>query len=245
MTTAHITIIGRHDPNWPNHAAVREAIIHAEFELGVVLPTKWLIPEELENPAEALAGTSAAIIAPDDPKAPLGVIPEVLTALEWLRRRRLPTLAIQSGFHHMVIELARNVLGHKDANATRWDEQTTAPVVSRIERRWSEVEGTRPHFVMVNVHPGTQLAGLYGQAGDHREAFHEAQVVNPDYAAEYERAGFAFSATLERGEQHLLAALESPELPYWIGVAFQPQVTSSAGRPHPLIRGLIEAARRR
>ena len=70
MGQAHISIVGRFDPEYAAHVATREAIIHAEAAMGEVLNTRWIDPNHMEDAAEALSGSCGALIAPRIPRRP-------------------------------------------------------------------------------------------------------------------------------------------------------------------------------
>ena len=236
-----ISILGLFDAEYPAHVSTRESIIHAEKELGVVMNTRWITPEQLRDGMDCLEGACAALIAPRNPRTPRQLWPEILDALEWLRNRRIPTLGIEYGYQHMVIELARNVLGHELANSTAYDESTDFPVINKLFDDVPFVDRFSPEVIEVEVSDGSGLADLYGHAGVVRESFRGHFVMNPDYAPEFEAAGFRFPVRGQVGDRPFIAGLEWNALPFYTGVAYLPQAASAPDHCHPVIKGLLAA----
>lgn len=240
MSGGRITILGSFDPDFAPHVQVREAIIAAQNAMGVVMNTRWVSPSELED-LSTLEDSRAAIVAPFQIKHSRELQPEVVNAIEWLRMHRVPTLGIEGGFEHMIIEAARNVLGYENATSSVFDDDAPNPVITRFDARATVAGRTVPRYVDIEIHEGTELARIYGQSGVVREAFGANAVFNADYAAETERAGFKLCAHGIFKEQRFIAAGEWNALPYYIGVSYLPQV-AGAEKPHPLFTALIEAA---
>jgi CTP synthase len=241
---APVTIIGRFDPGDAIHAALREAVVHAAPHFGVVLNTRWVTPSDLGNLDDALSGTAAAVIAPSRTRETLELEPEIIAAIRWLRMHHLPTLAIEGGYHHLVIEWARNVLGRSDANATLFDDGTPMPVIDRLVAEPHPTMATA-RILPVEIHPtpGSLVGALYGD-GPAREHFRSEDAFNPDYLPEFAASGMRAAATLELGDRSVIAGIESKSLPFYVGVGFLPQLGSQPARPHPLFRGLLNAALR-
>lgn len=240
MGSPHITIVGRFDPEYAAHVATREAIIHAESELGVVINTRWVIPEEIDDPEELLADSCGAFLAPRNPKSPRQLWPEILGVLGALRRKDLPTLAVEYGYQHMVISMARDLLGRPEANSSAYDESTPAPVIQRLhpDDPLDEFKAVQADFEIL---PDTALARAYGRAGSVREMFRGHYVLNPDYAPDFEAGGIPISARGRQGDAQFLAAVELPDRRFFMGVAWLPQTLSRPGRSHPLIRSFVAA----
>ncbi|MCB9831217.1 MAG: hypothetical protein H6807_01990 [Planctomycetes bacterium] len=241
MSKGHISIIGNLDTEYPAHVQTREAIIHAERELGVVLNTRWVTPHEIVERDDVLDGSCAALIAPRNPKSPRQLWPEILAALEWLEARRVPTLGIEYGYQHMVIDMARRLLLQDRANSTAYDEASPYPVITRLESDQSPIDKVSPVTIDVRLRAESMLWNIYGKRHEVREAFRGHYVVNPDYLEDFEDRGVQFSARGRWGDSHFVAAFERSDLPFQIGVAYLPQFASRPGRPHPLFLALVKA----
>lgn len=234
-----ITIVGRFDPSDVAHVRLSEAILHAETALGIVVSTKWVVPADLDRLDDAFAGSRAAIIAPQSNRSVLETTPEILDAVHWLRSHHIPTLGIETGFWHMTIEWARNVIGRKDADVAAFRDDTSMPVFGRFSAEpHATLEDVRMRTVDVEFFEGTKLAALYGRASE-KEQIRPLHAFNADFAADFERSGVQIAAHATIGGRKIFAALASTALDFHVGVAYLPQMSSTPERPHPLLLGLV------
>jgi CTP synthase (UTP-ammonia lyase) len=84
---------------------------------------------------------------------------------------------------------------------------------------------------------GTRAWELYGR-DEVSERYFCNYEVNPAYRQALEAAGLALSGFSENGD---IRVAELPAHPFFIATLFQPQLSSSAGEPHPLIRAFVRA----
>jgi CTP synthase len=149
------------------------------------------------------------------------------------------------------IEFARNAVGLAGANSTEFDPDTPHPVVAlitewtdrtgRIERRdaQSDLGGTmRLGAQRCPVQPGTLAARIYGSEVNERHR-HRYEV-NPAYVPQLEAAGYRVSARTP--SEHLPEMMELPAHPFFVGVQFHPEFTSTPRTGHPLFSAFIRAA---
>lgn len=90
----------------------------------------------------------------------------------------------------------------------------------------------------VKLLPGTRLRAILGSDSIEQEYFCNYEP-NPAYRSVFDRGDFRVCAETERGE---VRAAERAGHPFFIGVLFQPQRSSRAGAPHPLIEAFVAAA---
>jgi CTP synthase len=149
------------------------------------------------------------------------------------------------------IEFARHVCGLEGANSTEFDPDTPHPVVAlitewldhtgRIERRTdkSDLGGTmRLGTQTCPIEAGTLAARIYGAtvAERHRHRYE----VNNVYVPQLEARGYKVSARTP--SENLPEIMELPAHPFFIGVQFHPEFTSTPRHGHPLFKAFIEAA---
>lgn len=241
---AVITIVGRMAPSDPVHELLLDAVVHAELGLGVCLNTRWLDLDELDELESAFRGTAAAVLAPGRQTETRELRHELLGAISGLRARRVPTLAVEDGFNHLLIEWARNVIGKKDAGARAYDERAGLAVIDRfIEKPHKLVDTRRIETVEIEIERGTLLHDVYG-VDKVRESSRATDAPSGDYAAEFAASGMIASARARQGERCVIAAMEATNLPFFVGVSFLPQLRTRQGSPHPLFARLIREALR-
>lgn len=95
----------------------------------------------------------------------------------------------------------------------------------------------------VRIERGSLLARLYGiadgsslRSGEVEEEYFCNYEVNPDYRREFEQAGLSITATGDSGE---VRAIEIPGHRFYIATLFQPQLSSTAETPHPIVLGFL------
>jgi CTP synthase len=155
-----------------------------------------------------------------------------------------------------VIEFARNVCGLQNANSTEFDAETPHPVVGlitewldregKLERRdsASDLGGTmRLGAQRCPVQPGTIAASVYQQSVNERHR-HRYEV-NNHYVRQLEECGLRVTA--HTPSERLSEIVELPQSgrlahPWFVGVQFHPEFTSTPRRGHPLFIAYIEAA---
>jgi CTP synthase (UTP-ammonia lyase) len=92
----------------------------------------------------------------------------------------------------------------------------------------------------LRIKPGCRLAAIYGACEIEEEYFCNFEV-NPAYRERMENAGLRAAAFGPGGE---LRAVELPDHPFFIATLYQPQLSSTDERPHPVIVEFIAAAAR-
>ena len=171
-----------------------------------------------------------------------------IIAAEYARTHDVPTLGICLGMQMMVIEFARNVLGYKDANSSEMDAHTPHNVIDIMQEqktitqmggtmRLGEyecklTEGSRA-FEAYNCQLSTANRQLIKERHRHRYEFNNA------YRDEYEAKGMKCVGI--NPDADLVEIVEVPSHPWYIGVQFHPEYSSTVLHPHPLFMDFIHA----
>ncbi|MGA2004191.1 MAG: hypothetical protein ABSG70_12455, partial [Terriglobales bacterium] len=90
----------------------------------------------------------------------------------------------------------------------------------------------------IRLRPGSYLASYYGGKEIVEEEFFCNYEVNPEFEWMAMEAGFPVVA---RGENEECRAIESPAHQFFVATLFQPQLSSRADEPHPLILAFVQA----
>jgi CTP synthase (UTP-ammonia lyase) len=91
----------------------------------------------------------------------------------------------------------------------------------------------------VRLTPGSRAAALYGEDAVEEDFFCNYGL-NPDYRGRLESAGLRVSGVDGEG---LVRIVELDGHPFFLATLYCFQTRSRPGHPHPLVAGLVDAAR--
>jgi len=176
-----------------------------------------------------------------------------IAAIRYARENKIPYLGICLGMQLAVIEYARHVSGMGDANSTEFNLDTDHPVVALITE-WldrdgkvakrsadSDMGGTmRLGSQRCPVKPGTMAQRIYGDEVNERHR-HRYEV-NNYYVPALEKNGLIISARTPSEDLPEMMELPQAMHPWFVGVQFHPEFTSTPRAGHPLFKAYVEAA---
>jgi CTP synthase len=244
-----IGMVGKYVDLSDSYKSLNEALIHASIHTRHKVRIEYVDAEQFEGPTPPQLDHLDAILVPGGfgKRGTEGKI----RAIQYARERRVPYLGICLGMQLATIEFARNVCGLEGANSTEFDPDTPHPVVAlitewmdrtgRIERRTekSDLGGTmRLGSQTCPIEPGTLAARIYGTQVSERHR-HRYEVNNV-YVPALEAKGIKISARTPN--ENLPEMMELPAHPFFFGVQFHPEFTSTPRAGHPLFRAFVEAA---
>ncbi|KAJ1282008.1 hypothetical protein BS78_03G017100 [Paspalum vaginatum] len=239
-----IAVVGKYTNVSNAYHSILEAMLHASVACHRRLTVDWVPASDLdeetanESPdlhekAWSLLKGADGVLVPGGFGGHQGVTGEILAA-KYARENNVPYLGICLGMHVAVIELARSVVGLKDANSTEFDAGTRHPCLIAMPEVC--LGSRRTYFRTMDCNS----AKLYGNVKYVDERHRHRYEVNPEMVGELESAGVKFVGTDETG--HRMEVLELPWHPYFVGVQFHPELKSRPGKPSPPFTGLIAAA---
>ena len=246
---ATVAFVGKYVDLQDSYKSLNEALIHAGIHTRCRLKIHLVDSEEVERSGTAILEKMDAILVPGGfgKRGTEGKI----SAIRYARENGIPYLGICLGMQLATIEFARNVCGLEGANSTEFDPDTPHPVVAlitewldrtgRIERRneASELGGTmRLGAQKVPVEPGTLAFRIYG--AEVNERHRHRYEVNNVYVPQLEAKGYKVSARTP--SEQLPEMMELPAHPFFFGVQFHPEFTSTPRAGHPLFRAFVQAA---
>jgi CTP synthase len=173
-----------------------------------------------------------------------------IAAIQYAREHKIPYLGICLGMQLAVIEFARHCCGLEGANSTEFAEHATHPVVGLITE-WLDRDGRRSSESDLGgtmrlgaqrcpIRPGTLAFDIYGESVNERHR-HRYEV-NNHYVGQLEQRGLMVSATTPN--EGLTEMIELPQSvhPWFVGVQFHPEFTSTPRDGHPLFIAFLKAA---
>ena len=246
-----IAMVGKYIDLTESYKSLNEALIHA----GIHTKTKVNI---VYVDAETLAaGNLSAIQSVDAILVPGGFgnrgVEGKIKAIEFARNNNIPFLGICLGMQLAVVEYARNVCGHTDANSTEFNSNSSYPVIGMIEE-WDDKSGSLETRDENTDMGGTMRLGaqdcelventlarqIYGSPAIHERHRHRYEV-NNSLIGDLINAGLNISGT-SVGREKLVETIELPNHPWFFGCQFHPEFTSNPRHGHPLFSAFVKAA---
>ncbi|NYT23031.1 CTP synthase [Alcaligenaceae bacterium] len=244
-----IGMVGKYVDLTESYKSLSEALTHAGIHTRSRVEIEYLDSEVLEREGTACLEGLDAILVPGGfgKRGTEGKI----RAIRHARESGTPYLGICLGMQLAVVEFARHVAGLGGANSTEFDPSAAHPVVAlisewqdregRIEKRdsSSDLGGTmRKGAQRCPVLAGSRAAEIYGPEVNERHR-HRYEVNNV-YVTRLEEAGMVISARTPT--EDLPEIMELPRHPWFMGVQFHPEFTSTPRDGHPLFISYIKAA---
>lgn len=243
-----VGLVGKYIDLPDAYLSVTEALRAGGFANYVKVNIKWVASDNCATDKDAAAnlGDLDAICVPGG----FGVrgIEGKLGALKYARENKIPILGLCLGLQCMVIEVARNIAGLKDANSAEFDEKTSNPVISTMSDQIDIVAGNgqmgasmRLGLYKADLLANSVVAGVYGKSQISERHRHRYEV-NNKYRDQLAKSGLVFSGLSP--DKNLVEFVELPKEvhPYYVGTQAHPEFLSRPTRPHPLFAGLIAAA---
>ncbi|OGT24945.1 MAG: CTP synthase [Gallionellales bacterium RIFOXYB12_FULL_54_9] len=249
-----IGMVGKYVDLTESYKSLIEALRHAGIHTATRVNIEYIDSEALETAGTESLEHFDAILVPGGFGA-RGTEGKI-SAIRFARESKVPYLGICLGMQLAVIEYARHVAGMKDANSTELDPETEHPVVAlitewrdregRVETRSddSDLGGTmRLGSQRCPVVHGTLAQRIYG--ADVNERHRHRYEVNNHYVPELEKSGLIISARTPTENLPEIMELPKSMHPWFIGVQFHPEFTSTPRDGHPLFKAFVEAALQR
>jgi CTP synthase (UTP-ammonia lyase) len=219
-------VIGDFDPRNPTHVATTDELVAAGAEC------EWIATPHLGDPAATLAGRDGVLVSPGSPYASMD---GALAAIRHAREDGIPLVGTCGGFQHLIVEIARDVLGIRDAEHA--ETSPDAPVLAVTPLACSLAGQRHP----VHLDAGTRAAALYGDAAV-VEPFFCSYGLNPQLEPALAAAGLRVTGRDAGGSARIV---ELDAHPFCIATLFVFQARAEHTPPHPLTAAFVAAARTR
>jgi CTP synthase len=249
-----IGMVGKYVDLTESYKSLIEALRHAGIHTATRVNIEYLDSEAIENGGTDCLKNLDAILVPGG----FGVrgTEGKIASIRYAREHKIPYLGICLGMQLAVIEYARHVANMSDANSTEFNLETEHPVVALITE-WldrdgkvakrsadSDLGGTmRLGSQRCPVKPNTMAQRIYGDEVNERHR-HRYEV-NNYYVPALEKAGLIISARTPSEDLPEMMELPQTMHPWFFGVQFHPEFTSTPRTGHPLFKAYVEAAVKR
>jgi CTP synthase len=236
-----IGLVGKYVELADSYKSIIESLSHAGVTYRCKVDIACIHSEEIteQNVSEILEEQHGIIVAPGF--GDRGIDGKIFAA-RYAREHMIPFLGICLGMQCAVIEFARNVLGYMDAHSTEMDAMTKYPVIDLMEEQKGITEkgGTmRLGAWDCKIKEGTKVHKTYNKTFI-RERHRHRYEFNNRFLGAFEDAGFIASGI--NPESDLVEIMEITRHPWFVGVQFHPEYSSTVMKPHPLFIQFVKSA---
>ncbi len=236
-----IAAIGKYIELQDAYKSINDSFIHAGTHLQTKANVTWIHSEKLteQNYQTILKEYDGILVAPGFGHR--GIEGKIL-ATKFARENKIPFFGICLGMQMAVIEFARNVLKFEDAHSTEMHPTTQFPVIDLMEQQKN-----------IKLLGGTMRLGAYPcdltKKSNAYEAYKKIHIkerhrhryeFNDEYLEQFIEKGMI--PTGINPDTNLVEIVEIKEHPWFVGVQFHPEYSSTVLNPHPLFVGFINAA---
>jgi len=245
-----IALVGKYIGLTESYKSLSESLVHAGIQTLTKVNINYVDAEEVEkNGMDCLEGNDAILVAGGF--GDRGTEGKILAA-KYARESNTPYLGICLGMQVAVIDYARHVAGMTDANSSEFNSETPYPVIALITE-WTDEHGNLQQRNEDSDLGGTMRLG--GQTCHLAEGSKARDVYAAETIVERHRHRYEFNNTLRPelidaglviggvSDDDLVEMVEISDHPWFIGVQFHPEFTSSPRDGHPLFTSYIQAAR--
>lgn len=252
--TVTIGMVGKYMDLTESYKSLIEALRHAGIHNQTQVNIEYIDSEDFENneaEVEKQLAPLDAILVPGGfgKRGTEGKI----RAIQYAREHKVPYLGICLGMQLAVVEYARHIAGLPKANSTEFEPNSTQPVIALITE-WmgkdgslqkrdedSDLGGTmRLGAQSCPVKPNTMAHDIYGATVTERHR-HRYEV-NTQFTEQLESAGMVISARTPTEQLPEMMELPQTLHPWFVGVQFHPEFTSTPRDGHPLFSAFVKAA---
>ena len=225
-----VAVVGDRVAGHAPQDAIEHALAHAAAPLGVDVHTIWHPTPTLERDAAGVLRDADAVwCAPGGPYASLD---GALTGIRFAREHRCPFIGTCAGFQHGVLEIARDVLGVRDAGHAEYGAVTGPLFIDEL--LCSLVGQTMRVRLLDDV-----VRAAYG-TDRAVEEYYCRFGLNEEYAPALGDAGLVVAGVDETDGTTRLMRLS--DHPFFCLTLFVPQTSSRPDEPHPLVAAYVAAA---
>jgi CTP synthase len=246
-----VALVGKYVHLTESYKSLSEALKHAGIHSATKVNVRYVDSERIE------AGDLGGLQGVDAILVPGGFgergVEGKIKAITHARTNKIPYLGICLGMQLATIEFARHVANLKGAHSTEFNKKTPHPVIALITE-WKTAEGAvetrsersdlggsmRLGAQECRLKPGTHAHEAYGKDSIMERHRHRYEF-NNGYREVLQQHGLVIAGTSTDG--NLVEVVELAEHPWFVGVQFHPEFTSTPRDGHPLFTHYIQAAR--
>ena len=237
----NIGLVGKYVELQDSYKSIIESLTHAGVANEVKVNIISIHSESINdnNLRELLVNLNGIIVAPGFGERG---IEGKIKAIRYSRENHVPFLGICLGMQMAVIEYGRNVLKLEDVNSTEMKEDCKNPIISLMENQKSIINkgGTmRLGAWDCQLLKNSKTEKIYNKKTISERHRHRYEL-NNKYLDQLNKGDFVPSGI--NPETNLVEIIEHKEHPWFIGVQFHPEYSSTVLKPHPLFKSFINSS---
>ena len=236
-----IALVGKYVELHDAYLSVVESLKHGGIANHAEVNIKWIDSELInENNIDETFKDVDGILVPGG-FGHRGTDGKIL-ATGYARKNNIPYLGLCLGMQLAIVEFARNVCGLKDADSSEFNPDTKNPVICILPDKEGieNIGGTlRLGAYPCRLKKDTIAYRLYKKE-DISERHRHRYEVNNEYRDILTGNGMVLSGTSPDG--YIVEMIELKDHPFFVATQAHPEFRSRPDEPHPLFKGLIEAA---
>jgi CTP synthase len=246
-----IGLVGKYIDLPDAYLSVLEALRAGAFANWAKVAIQWIPSDDCataEGAEHALGGVDGIVVP-----GGFGIrgVEGKIGAIRYARENQVPILGLCLGLQCMVMEVARDLAGLEGAASTEFDPDTAHPVIATMAEQVKIVsgQGDMGGTMRLGSYPaelarGSIVSRLYGTRQVTERHRHRYEV-NNSYRGQLEKAGLVISGTSPDSKLVEFIELPTDVHPFFVATQAHPELKSRPTKPHPLFKGLVEAALRR
>lgn len=237
-----VCIVGKYTKVKDAYISIVEAIKHACAYNRVDAKVEIVDAEDIEEfgVEKYLKGVKAIIVPPGWGNRGFD---GMIKTVQYARENKIPYLGVGLGMQLAAIEIARNVLGLRNANSTELNPNTDTPIIDVMAAQKKSIMQNKVmrlgayNCVLDFNSISYKLYGTEFISERHRHKYE----FNNTYYELFDKAGVMFAGM--HPETKLTEIIELKNHPFFVCAIFQPEFKSYPNKPHPLYLGLINTAK--
>ena len=244
-----IGIVGKYTGLADAYKSLNEALSHGGIFNKVKVNLNWIESEEInESNVNNKLNICDGILVPGG-FGERGSEGKIL-AIKFARENKVPYFGICFGMQLAVIEMARNLIGIKDASSSEFGNCTNSVVGLMTEWKKGDTLESRSAngdlggsmrlgAYQATINKNSMAYDVYKSESISERHRHRYEV-NKNYEEKLNDKGVNFSGFSPDGL--LPEIVEIKDHPWFIGVQFHPELKSKPFDPHPLFKSFIKAS---
>lgn len=236
----NVAIVGKYSEVQDAYISITESIKHAAISQKLKAKVNIVDSFQIEKMGtKLLKGYDCIVIAGGFNS---GGIEGKIKASEYARKNNIPCLGIGLGMQVMLIDIARNVLKHKNANSTEFDTTTSYPVFDMFVEQKQGVQkngNMRLGEYPTTLQKNSEIYKLYKNNTTIYERHRHYYEFNNSYLQEFSNNGVDFVGI--NPDYNFVDIIQLQGKKFFVGCIFQPEFQSRPYRPHPLFVQLVKS----